>query len=120
MEGGGMNTFRKGVQQYTTASASGKFQFYSSCVNWPRSDVTHGLIPMIADSRGISRETFLKHVCREDLQGIEESLGYDSHWKHGLTMAGDWAVSYHKSKLHGETVYFFKHSAIEYVFRRAA
>jgi hypothetical protein len=31
-------------------------------------------------------------------------------------MAGDWHVSYHRSKYKGKTVYYFRHSAIEYIF----
>lgn len=115
-----MSTFRKGVPQYTTTSAAGKFQFYSSCVNWPRMDVDAGLIPMIEESRDITRSTFLRHVDRDELAELERSLGYENHPRQGLTMAADYCVSYHKSKLHGETVYFFKHSAIEYVFKEAA
>ena len=34
-------------------------------------------------------------------------------------MAADWAVSYHRSKLHGRRVYYFRHSAIEFVFTQA-
>lgn len=34
----------------------------------------------------------------------------------GLTMAGDWSVSYHRSRLHGRAVYYLRWSAIEYVF----
>jgi len=33
------------------------------------------------------------------------------------TISKDWDVSYCRSKLHGKTVYFMVHSAIEYVFR---
>lgn len=71
---------------------------------------------MIADSIEVSRKTFLKHVDKEQLQDLEQTLGYDRHPKQGLTMAGDWHVSYHRSKLNGQRVYFFVHSAIEYVF----
>jgi len=34
-------------------------------------------------------------------------------------MARDWHVSYHRSRWHGAAVYFFRHSAIEYVFAAA-
>lgn len=74
---------------------------------------------MINSERMITRKTFLKHVDRRSRQEVESSLGYAPHCDDSiLTMASDFHVSYHKSKLHGKTVYFFKHSAIEYVFSR--
>ena len=72
---------------------------------------------MIDRAIEVSRRTFLKHVHRDDLGELEALLGYEDHPRRGLTMAGDYHVSYHRSKLHGKTVYYFKHSAIEYVFR---
>lgn len=92
--------------------------FYSSCVSWPRHDVSAngGLSDMIQEARPITRRTFLKNVDRSELKTIETQMGYEAHPRRGLTMAADWAVSYHRSKLHGRTVYYFRHSAIEYVF----
>ena len=74
---------------------------------------------MIDQSRQITRATFLKHVNRQDIYSIETDLGYVRCKRQGLVMTDDWAVSYHKSKLHGRTVYYFMHSAIEYVFAQA-
>ena len=68
---------------------------------------------MVDSGASITRRTFLQHVDRNNLKELEASLGYPMG---RLTMAGDWAVSYFKSKLHGKTVYYFTHSAIEYVF----
>lgn len=92
--------------------------YLNNCVNWPLRDVSSagGLQDMVDHAVEISRRTFLKHVCRESLQNIEDDLGYTRHHAHGLTMAADYAVTYHRSKLHGKVVYFFIHSAIEYVF----
>lgn len=92
-----------------------KLRYYTNCMNWPRADVhaPGGLCDMIAEETGVTRRTFLHHVNRDDLKAIEEALGYDR----GFRMSGDWHVSYHRSKLHGVTVYYFKHSAIEYVFK---
>lgn len=100
----------------------GHYSYYCDCVGWPRGDVDSegGLSDMVGRAIDISRRTFLLHVDRAELAEIERNLGYDHHWKHGLTMAADWAVSYHRSVLHGERVYFFKHSAIEYVFTKEA
>lgn len=89
--------------------------FIGDCVGWPSHDVSN-LSAMVDSAIDITRRTFLKHVDRVEMRGMEASLGYAQHPKQGLTMAADWAVSYHRSKLHGRTVYYFRHSAIEYVF----
>jgi hypothetical protein len=74
---------------------------------------------MIDNAIDISRVTFLKHVDRSQLFKIEQTLGYE-HWpEKGLYMSNDYHVSYHRSVLHGDRVYFFKHSAIEHVFTRS-
>ena len=89
--------------------------FYNNCVNWDRKDVD-SLSQMIQDEVQITRRTFLKHVDREQMKELEADLGYEDHYSKGLTMARDWCVGYYKSKLHGKIVYFFRYSAIEYVF----
>jgi hypothetical protein len=94
------------------------YEYYNNCVNWNRDDVygPGGLCDMIDRATDITRRTFLGHVERESLSDVETQLGYAQHPSQGLTMAGDWHVSYHRSKLHGRRVYYFRHSAIEYVF----
>jgi hypothetical protein len=91
-----------------------RYTYYRDCVSWPREDVheTGGLCDMIASANTITRRTFLKHVSKADMKQLEDVFGYDRT----LPMARDWHVSYHRSKLHGKRCYFFKHSAIEYVF----
>ncbi|NCC33545.1 MAG: hypothetical protein EOM24_16245 [Chloroflexia bacterium] len=91
------------------------YQFYRTCVGWPRQDADN-LSKMVDEARDITRNTFLSHVDKEELSGIEIELGYVSHPSRGLTMANDWHVSYHRSKLHGKRVYYFRWSGIEYVF----
>ena len=91
------------------------FSFYSDCVSWDEADVDN-LSSMIDDSSTITRETFLKHVDKEEFREMERTFGYAVGREKGLKMADDWAVSYSKSKLHGQLVYFFTHSAIEFVF----
>lgn len=95
-----------------------RLPYYCNCVSWPKQDVDAegGLCDMIDRSIEITRRTFLKHVDRVQLLDLELSLSYTKHWTQGLTMASDWSVSYHRSKLHGKTVYYFRQSAIEYVF----
>lgn len=92
--------------------------YYNSCTSWEESDVHSdgGLCDMIEKAATITRKTFLKRVNRADLQMLENQLGYESHYTKGLTMASDWHVGYYKSTLHGKLCYFFKWSAIEFVF----
>lgn len=94
-------------------------KYFNNCVNWNRGDVHRegGLCDMIDQAIDISRRTFLRHVDRDNVRELEAGLGYEQHPARGLTMAGDYAVSYHRSKLHGERVYYFTQSAIEYVFK---
>jgi len=94
-------------------------KFFNNCVNWDRADVhaSGGLCDMIDACRSITRKTFLRHVDTNSRAEVERALGYAPHDPGAvLTMKRDFHVSYHRSKLHGRTVYLFKHSAIEYVF----
>lgn len=92
--------------------------FLNNCVGWPRRDVfaEGGLSDMIDRSLEVTRKTFMKHVDKSSLRMIEVDLGYTTNPREGMTMAGDCYVAYYRSKLHGKTVYFLNHSAIEYVF----
>ena len=90
-------------------------QYFNNCVNWDQRDID-GLTDMIDNNLDISRKTFLKHIDKEEMQAVEDDLGYAQHPSQGLTMAGDYHVSYHRSKLHGKRCYYFRHSSIEYVF----
>lgn len=92
--------------------------YINNCVNWPHEDVhaEGGLVDMIDSAIEVTRRTFLKHADQETVRELERDLGYEKHPRNGLTMAGDYHVRYYRSKLHGEVAYFFKHSAIEYVF----
>jgi len=95
-----------------------KYFYYNNCVNWDRDyvDSEGGLSDMVDNAIDITRSTFVRHVDKDSLAVLEKELGYERFKRRGLTMANDWAVQYYRSKLHGTTVYFFKHSAIEYVF----
>lgn len=94
------------------------YRYFNCCVSWAPSDVNNdgGLSDMIDNATDITRKTFLRHVDQDQMREIESDLGYERHRSRGLTMADDWHVSYHRSKLHENCVYFFRHSAIEYVF----
>jgi hypothetical protein len=96
-----------------------KAEFFDNCVNWQNNDVHSpgGLCDLISDCREITRRTFCRHVNQISREQVEAELGYAPHCPDSvLTMKRDYHVSYHRSKLHGNTVYLFKWSAIEYVF----
>jgi hypothetical protein len=90
----------------------GAFGFFCNCVMWDKRTVDTELVPMIENSVQITRRTFVKRVNKEDLRLLKDSLGYDKYFP----MSSDWHVTYYKSKINKKTVYFFRHSAIEYVF----
>ena len=92
------------------------YTFYCSCVYWSKGDVDSpgGLCDLISQARTITRSTFLRHVSRSSLRELEAVLGY-SAW---FPMSIDRCVTYYRSKHHGEVVYYFRHSAIEYVFKQ--
>ena len=92
-----------------------KLCFFSSCVNWPQGHVD-ALSAMIDAGCDITRRTFRARVDVNDLARLERDCGYVAHPSQGLTMAGDNYVSYHRSKINGVVVYYFRWSAIEYVF----
>ncbi len=74
------------------------------------------ITPMVEAARDITRRRFLKHVDRAELREVERMLGYYAHHSQGLTMAGDYHVSYHRSVFGGHPCYYFRWSAIEYIF----
>lgn len=88
-----------------------KLPYFNNCVNWDEDDVD-ALTEMIDASLKITRRTFLQHVNWDDMRRLSRHLSYGPD----LPMSRDWAVQYFRSKLHGERVYFFTWSAIEYVF----
>lgn len=95
-------------------------KFYNNCVNWPHDDVhvEGGLCDMIDARVQVTRHTFVRQVDTKSREQIEALLGYAPHCPDSvLTMTRDYHVTYYRSVLHGQRVYFFKHSAIEYVFK---
>jgi hypothetical protein len=92
-----------------------EFRYAGNCVG-VRGRNLYKLNQMIAAARDVTRRTFLQHVNRSDLQQLEHQLGYVQYPQQGLTMAGDYHVSYHRSHWGFAACYFFTHSAIEYYF----
>ena len=87
-------------------------RFVTICVN----STAEAILPMVEASIDISRRTFLRHVDRGELEELARQLCYADHPSQGLTMAGDWHISYHCSTYRGQRCYYFRHSAIEYIF----
>lgn len=108
--------FWEGPAHAGPSSRGSRAVFVTNCVGSTAREIT----PMVDAAKDITRRTFRKHVDTQELLGIELSLGYAHHPKRGLTMAGDWSVSYHKSTFKGRPCWFFRWSAIEYVFVEVA
>jgi hypothetical protein len=91
------------------------YTYYNNCVNWPASDVyaSGGLSDMVQYGTTITRRTFQHNVGASILAEFELNMGYPCGQ---LTMKDDYAVSYHRGKLHSQRVYWVNHSSIEYVF----
>lgn len=94
-----------------------KHNFLTTCVGWDHGDID-SLLEMIDNEQTITRRSFLRNVDRVEVREIEHDLGYAWHPANGLIMAKDYAVTYHRSLLDGKRCYYFRHSAIEYVFTR--
>lgn len=90
-----------------------RLRFIGSCVSLGDGAAIQ---EMIDGSRSVTRGTFLRHVDREQLAELSRELGYEDHPRRGLTMAGDWHVSYHRSTWRGAPCFYFRWSAIEHVF----
>ncbi len=67
-------------------------------------------------ARELSRRAFLRLVDRAELRRVEASLGYEAHPRRGLTMAGDFHVSYHRGTFRGGACAYFRWSGFEHVF----
>lgn len=77
------------------------------------------LTHIIDNSREISYATFMRNVDKESFKELKENYFefYEKSSKTGLTFKNDWHITYFKSKTpKGKVVYFFSHSAIEYIF----
>ena len=91
------------------------YKYLHDCVSCPRVDIV-ALIECIDNAIDITRRTFLKHVDRRDLDDHADSMGYELHPSRGLTMAADWAITYHRSTFKGSRCYYFQWSGIEHLF----
>lgn len=94
-----------------------KAVYLHDCVSCPDDNVA-ALINCIDTSIAVTRRTFLRHVCKRDLDDHADSMGYALHPAHGLTMSADPSITYHKSTFKGAVCYFFTWSGIEHLFTK--
>lgn len=87
-------------------------RFITDCVG----STAEAITPMVEAAVDITRRNFREHVDPQNLREIERQLGYAPYRSRGLTMAGDYHVSYHRSTFCGKPCFFFRWSAIEHVF----
>lgn len=93
-------------------SKGGELRFYSDCVGYP---VLSDLEAIVDNEKEIKYNTFVANVNKEDRLAIERRLKYSDDFP----ITKDWHVKFFKSKDEdGNTVYFIRHSAIEYVFSK--
>jgi hypothetical protein len=95
------------------------WRFETDCVSCPGDDAGAVIGAMVDEATEISRRTFLRYVEPDNLRALERALNYEAHPRRGLTMAGDWAVSYFRSTFRGRPCVYFVWSAIEHVFTAA-
>ncbi len=90
----------------------GELRFYSDCVGYP---VLSDLEAIVDNEKEIKYNTFVANVNKEDRLAIERRLKYSDDFP----ITKDWHVKFFKSKDEDDnTVYFIRHSAIEYVFSK--
>ena len=87
--------------------------FTTSCVSAHGDDINN----MKDAAQDITRQTFIRYVNPLTLLTIALQLGYAKHHKQGLTMAGDFHITYHKSIYKNQPCVYFTWAAIEYIFQ---
>ena len=94
-----------------------KYSYYKSCVDFGPLDVWW-LNEMIDDERtiDITLRTFKAHCAGVDEWATHQ--GYELDKRRGLTMANDYAISFHRSYFRGVRCYYIKWSAIEFIWRK--
>lgn len=87
------------------------YRYETCCIHSDYESITS----MTEQSSDVSYRTMLKYC---DLASWAEDHGYEVRQNvgHGLTLKGDWHVSYHKSVYRGKPCYYLVHSHIEYIW----
>ena len=82
-----------------------KLTLHITCVQSTCEDITE----MVDNAREVTYRTVAKHCDLSDFKDMYEGSPY-------LTLANDYAVSFHKSTFKGQPCYYIDHSCIEHVF----
>jgi len=85
--------------------------YLQNCVDWPYRFAAD-LSDMLSSGWEITYPRFLYRIDRSDLAFLEGNLGYSKKFP----MKDDGYVTYHSGLIFGTRCYYFRHSAIEYVF----
>ncbi len=83
------------------------YHYATNCVNAGEVDI----LEMVEKARAISYTTFSRNCS--GLREFARDMGYD---RMGLTLKGDWHISYYKSTYQGKPCYYLVHSCIEYIW----
>jgi hypothetical protein len=94
------------------------YRFLTNCINCPGPDPGDAINAMTEASTQITRKVFMQYVNKDDRLALEKQLGYETHYKLGLTMGKDWHPGYFRSVFRGVPCVYFDHSRIEYIFTR--
>jgi hypothetical protein len=89
------------------------YDYFKSCCDFEPSEVDD-LNSMIDENINVTLATIRKHCS--GFTDWTMGLGYEKDSRKGLTIANDWAVSYHRSKYKGQRCYYVRWSAIEYIW----
>ena len=89
-------------------------EFYSDCLHWAQGRVEH-LEAIVNSGRDCSYETIKKRIGAQAMTDLESDLGYGPNTvpRH---LNDDYAVTFHWTRYKGMTIYYVRHSAIEYVY----
>jgi len=94
-----------------------KFVFETNCIECPGPDPGKAIRDMVDAAVSIQWKTFAAYC---EWKPVAEFLGYEVGRKTGLHLKDDYAVSFHKSNFRGRPCFYFRWSAIEYIFTNPA
>jgi len=87
-------------------------RYITNCVN-----STARLIDLMTDrAKKISYSKFVNQIEIGDLKGLFPLYNWSVKKSNGLTLKGDYAVSFYQSNYNGKPCVYVEHSSIEYIF----
>ncbi len=94
-----------------------KYRYFQSCVDFVGDEVEHLLAMLDSESETEATLATLRRNCGTAAIGDwAKQHGYERSKRRGLTMANDFAISYHRSIYRGRRCYFIRWSAIEFIW----